>query len=369
MNHVSDALSLYCGKSVFVTGHTGFKGSWLSIWLHSLGAKVHGYALAPPSTPSNFEASHVQALCASHTIGDVRNGLALENALLAAQPEFVFHLAAQPLVRDSYSLPLETFETNVMGTAHLLDAVRRLGLKCTIVVVTSDKCYQNVEQVWGYRECDPMGGDDPYSASKGATELLAASYRKSFFNPESLACHGVRLATARAGNVIGGGDWARDRIICDIVRSLSQGETAIVRNPNAVRPWQHVLEPLGGYLLLAAQMANSEDPAWMSAWNFGPLPGDVMPVRALVDTFLKSWGTGTWEHQAPPRPLHEANLLRLSIDKAVGSLHWAPRWGVKTALQRTALWYRAFYQGAKSPSMLDACLDDISAYISTPNPL
>lgn len=360
MTDLRSALSGYAGRSAFVTGHTGFKGSWLTIWLKSLGASVHGYSLPAPSNPSNFEVSRVRELCSSHHEADIRDAAKLEAALRASQADFVFHLAAQPLVRDSYDTPADTFETNVMGTVRVLDAVRKIGRPCTVIVITSDKCYQNVEQVWGYREIDPMGGDDPYSASKGATELVVASYRKSFFSPEKLASHGIRLASARAGNVIGGGDWARDRIICDMVRAFSSGQTVVVRNPKAVRPWQHVLEPLGGYLYLAQRAANSDDPAWQSGWNFGPRTGETLPVAQLADLFLKSWGEGRWEHQPSERPLHEARLLRLSIDKAESDLGWQPTWGVAQAIARTAAWYRAYYRGGAD--MQAACLQDIQDY-------
>jgi len=362
VNTIANALSHFTGKSVFVTGHTGFKGSWLVLFLQSLGAKVHGYALAAPTEPSNFDVSRVQELCASHRIGDVRDASLLQQALRNSAPDFVFHLAAQPLVRDSYATPADTFDTNVMGTVRLLDAIRVIGRPCTVVVVTSDKCYQNVEQVWGYREIDPMGGDDPYSASKGATELVIASYRKSFFPVESVANHGIRVATARAGNVIGGGDWARDRIICDMVRALSSGQAVPVRNPSAVRPWQHVLEPLGGYLLLAQRIAMSSEPHLMSCWNFGPLSNDVLPVAQLTELFLKVWGEGHWVHQASERPLHEAGVLRLSIDKAVNVLGWKPRFSVAQAIEKTANWYRTFYDG--KGNMRETCFSDIRDYLT-----
>ena len=362
VNTVADALGHFAGKSVFITGHTGFKGSWLVLVLQSLGAKVHGYALAAPTIPSNFEVSRVQELCASHRIGDVRDATHLQEALRDSAPDFVFHLAAQPLVRDSYATPADTFEINVMGTVRLLDALRLIGRPCTVVVVTSDKCYQNVEQVWGYREIDAMGGDDPYSASKGATELVVASYRKSFFPAEFVANHGIRVATARAGNVIGGGDWARDRIICDMVRALSSGQAVPVRNPCAVRPWQHVLEPLGGYLLLAQRMARSSESHLMGSWNFGPLSIDVLPVAQLTELFLKVWGEGRWEHQVSERPLHEAGVLSLSIDKAMSVLGWKPRFSVAQAIEKTANWYRTFYEGNRN--MRETCFSDIRDYLS-----
>ena len=351
----------FSGRSVFVTGHTGFKGSWLSIRLHALGAKVTGYALAPPTSPSNFAASGVRDLLAAHHEADLRDGASLQAALQAAAPEVVFHLAAQPLVRESYADPRQTFDVNVMGTINLLEAVRVLGRPCVVLVITSDKCYENREQVWGYRESDALGGHDPYSASKGAAEIVAASYRRSFFPPQRLAQHGVKLATVRAGNVIGGGDWAKDRIITDVVCHLQAGQAVPVRSPRAVRPWQHVLEPLGGYLTLAAQMLQSDDPAWCDAWNFGPLPGEDIPVRRLVELFVQAWGEGSWQDVSDPQEPHEAGVLRLCIDKAIDQLGWRPRWSVAEAVRRTAEWYRRFYAGSW-PDTLAACRQDIEAY-------
>jgi CDP-glucose 4,6-dehydratase len=352
--------SWYRGRSVFVTGHTGFKGSWLALWLHALGARVHGYSLPPPSEPSNFEVCRVRELCSSHLEADVRDGETLASALRRSGAEVVFHLAAQPLVRDSYRLPADTFETNVMGTVRLLEAVRSAGRPLVVVVITSDKCYKNDEHVWGYREMDPMGGDDPYSASKGAAELVVAAYRRSFFPPERWEQHRVKLASARAGNVIGGGDWARDRIIADLVRALSQREPVTVRNPGAIRPWQHVLEPLGGYLALAERMALSDDPRWPGAWNFGPSVGEAVSVSQLVEHFIQTWGDGAWQVQPSPEKLHEAHVLRLSIDKAVAELGWQPRWSVSEAIRRTARWYRSYYQGGAD--MRGLCLDDIRSF-------
>ncbi len=305
----------FAGRSVLVTGHTGFKGSWLALWLHRLGAKVTGYALPPPTEPSNFCASAVRDLLAKHYEAEIRDAAALHAAVAAAQPDVVFHLAAQSLVRESYQSPRATFEVNVIGTLGLLDAVRAAGKPCVVVSVASDKCYENREQVWGYREIDPLGGHDLYSASKGAAEIAVAAYRRSFFPPERLGRHGVKLATARAGNVIGGGDWAKDRILTDAVRHLESGRPVPVRNPDAVRPWQHVLEPLSGYLTLAARMLESDAPSWCDAWNFGPLPGEELPVRRLVELFLQYWGEGTWTDVSDPNQPHEAGVLRLNIDK------------------------------------------------------
>jgi len=347
-------------KSVFVTGHSGFKGSWLSIWLHRLGAKVTGYSKPPPTTPSNFEMSRVQTLLATHHVGDIRDGERLTSAIAAADPDIIFHMAAQPLVRESYQNPRETFDVNVIGTAAVLDAVKARGKPCVVIVVTSDKCYENGEHVWGYREADPMGGHDPYSASKGAAELVVSSYRRSFFPPSTIVKHGVQVASVRAGNVIGGGDWAVDRLVPDIIRALSSGAEVRLRNPDAVRPWQHVLDPLGGYLLLAARMLEKKDVALSSGWNFGPLPGHDVPVSRLAQALIDEWGSGKWldvrEHNQP----HEAQTLRLSIEKAVAQLAWRPRWDVQTSIRRTARWYA---RAARSQgSMLDACLEDIEAY-------
>ena len=352
--------SVFRGKRVFLTGHTGFKGSWLALWLHRLGAEVYGYSLPPPTEPSNYALSNVRGLLSGETLGDIRNRRLMGETLAAFRPDAVFHLAAQPLVRDSYAVPFETFEVNVMGTASLLDAVRGLGRPCAVVCITTDKCYENREQVWGYRECDPMGGYDPYSASKGAAEILIASYRRSFFNPERLADHGVQLASARAGNVIGGGDWARDRIVTDMVAALTAGRPVPVRNPHAIRPWQHVLEPLSGYLALASAMLTEAGPQWCGGWNFGPVPGTELPVGELAEAFVKAWGAGAWLDQSAPGQPHEASILRLSIEKAGWELGWRPRWTCDETVRRTALWYRSVLcEGADARK---ACEADIAAY-------
>jgi CDP-glucose 4,6-dehydratase len=356
------ALRWYEGRSVLVTGHTGFKGSWLALWLHDLGAKVHGYALPPPTTPSNFEASRVRELCASHTEGDVRDSARLEQTLRSTAPEVIFHLAAQALVRDGYRRPAETFDVNVMGTVRLLDAVRVIGRPVSMVIVTSDKCYQSSEQMQGHRESDPMGGDDPYSASKGATELVVAAFRRSFFPPERLVQHGVKLSSARAGNVIGGGDWGRDRVVTDAVLALRAGQPVPVRNPHAVRPWQHVLEPLSGYLTLAQRLGTSDDPRWASAWNFGPAEAGAIPVSRLVETFIESWGKGGWEATSGADLFRERAVLRLSAERAAAELGWRPRWTVLEAVTRAASWYRAFYQG--SHDIRDRCREDIRGYLN-----
>jgi CDP-glucose 4,6-dehydratase len=351
----------FAGRSVFVTGHTGFKGSWLAIWLHHLGAKVTGYALAPPTQPSNFEASEVRDFLTGHHEADVRNPAALAEALDRAQPDVVFHLAAQALVRESYQSPRDTFDVNVLGTIGVLEAVRARGKPCVVVVVTSDKCYENREQVWGYREIDAMGGHDPYSASKGAAEIAVAAYRRSFFSVDRLAEHRIKVATTRAGNVIGGGDWAKDRIVTDIVRHLTAGQPVPVRSPRAVRPWQHVLEPLAGYLTLAAKMLESDDARWCDAWNLGPVPGQEVSVGWLCDLFVTHWGEGRWSDVSDPNQPHEAHVLRLCIDKSVHELGWRPRWGVAEGVRRTALWHRRFH-AQQGKNMQAACMDDVLAY-------
>lgn len=358
---MSFAGDYYRGRRVLVTGHTGFKGSWACLWLHRLGAQVTGYALEPPTQPSNFALSGVEKLLERHVIGDLRNAALLSETIKAARPEVIFHMAAQPLVRLSYDEPAATFEVNVMGTVNVLEAVRRAGAPCTVVVITSDKCYENREHVWGYRECDAMGGFDPYSASKGATELVVSSYRRSFFDPARVADHGVRLASGRAGNVIGGGDWARDRIVTDVVRTLAAGQPVPVRNPAAIRPWQHVLEPVSGYLRLAARMATSEDPKrWCDGWNFGPRPGDEATVKSLVEAFVAAWGSGSWQDLSDAKAHHEAKILRLSIDKAVSELNWRPTWTFAETVHHTARWYRRWVNG--EASMAPACHDDIAAF-------
>ena len=357
---IQTSASALRGKSVFVTGHTGFKGSWASLWLARLGANVTGYSLEPPTEPSNFAVSGVADVLAGHYQADIRDAANLSAAIEAGRPDVVLHMAAQALVREGYRSPRETFDVNVVGTAGLLDAIRAAGRPCVVILITSDKCYENLETDRGYREDDRLGGQDPYSASKGAQELVAAAYRRSFFPPEQLSRHGVKLATVRAGNVIGGGDWAPDRIVTDIVTALSTGRPVPVRNPGAVRPWQHVLEPLDGYFVLAARMLKSDDPKWCSAWNFGPAGGTAMSVRELVEQFCAAWGEGTWEDCSDPDAPPEAHLLQLNVDKVGRELGWRPRWDVRKAVARTARWYKRFHEGA--PAMHQACEEDIAAY-------
>ena len=348
------------GKNVFVTGHTGFKGSWLLMMLHRLGARVTGYSLQPPTKPSLFEAAGLVQFVASHHEADIRDSCRLAAAVKAAKPDLVLHLAAQSLVRKSHRKPLETFSTNVMGTAALLDAVRLLNAPCAVVVVTSDKCYEPRDDGQPNVESDPMGGRDPYSASKGAAELVTAAYRRSYFPQERHASHGVQLATVRAGNVIGGGDWAEDRIVTDIVRHLMAGKPVPVRHPTAVRPWQHVLEPLVGYLTLAQLMLTTPSPLWCTGWNFGPAFGDDITVRELTETFIDAWGAGSWLNAHDQHAPIETHVLRLAVDKAATQLPWKPRFDARQAIRRTAAWFRAF--AADPTSARSLCNADILAY-------
>lgn len=347
----------YAGKKVFLTGHTGFKGAWLLYWLHELGAEIKGYALAPDSEPSLYRLLDGDQLCES-VIADLNERATLEQALLSFQPDFVFHLAAQPLVRLSYSIPVETFATNALGTANLLDAVRRMAQPCTVVLVTTDKVYENQEWVYPYRETDRLGGYDPYSASKACAELVINCYTQSFFNPADYERHHKGIAVGRAGNVIGGGDWAKDRIIPDIVRALSAGQPVQVRNPHAVRPWQHVLEPLGGYLLLGARLATAPT-HYAGAWNFGPHLQDALPVSALADTALRVWGTGHYEMPTLAEQPHEAGLLKLDISKAINELDWKPRYSAAEAIHMTITWYQSLESGKGAADLVRA---DIEAY-------
>jgi CDP-glucose 4,6-dehydratase len=348
-----DLLQTFRGRRVFVTGHTGFKGSWLTLWLAELGARVTGYALAPLDE-SMFRQLALHDVCDSLE-RDVRTYTDLHTALADAQPDFVFHLAAQPLVLASYTDPLSTIETNVVGTANLLEALRRIGRPCTVVVITSDKCYENREWLYAYRENEPMGGHDVYSASKGAAEIVVASYRRSFFNEGS-----IRVASARAGNVIGGGDWAENRIVPDCIRALARGEVIDVRNPHAIRPWQHVIEPLGGYLTLAAKL--EQDARLADAWNFGPMPDDTRSVEDVVERVIAAWGSGSWSTRQREQP-HEAMLLRLAIDKAMTLLRWRPRWRFDEAVDRTVAWYKAAHDGAEAQQLRELTRAQIRDYL------
>ncbi len=346
--------SFWKNKKIFLTGHTGFKGSWLSLWLYSLGAKVTGYALKPPTHPSLFELCHNEEIMQS-IIGDIRDQNILLEAMLKAQPDIVIHMAAQPLVRDSYKIPAETYEINVMGTVNLFEAVRHCKSVKAVVNVTTDKCYENKEWLWGYRENEPMGGYDPYSASKACSELLTSSYRNSFFHPDRYAEHGVAVASARAGNVIGGGDWAADRLIPDCIKSLLNGEKIVIRSPYAIRPWQHVLEPLNGYLLLS-QRLYEEGINYAEAWNFGPNDNDAKPVEWIVSKLCEKWkGNATFEIDKSPQ-VHEANYLKLDCSKAKSLLKWEPHWDSETTLDKIVEWY-LFYKD--NQNIRNACLQQI----------
>ncbi|MET0732845.1 MAG: CDP-glucose 4,6-dehydratase [Casimicrobiaceae bacterium] len=338
-------------RRVFVTGHTGFKGSWLCLWLQRLGAVVHGYALAPPPGPSLFRSAGVgeRMHC---TIGDVCDLPKLRAAMEQARPEVVMHLAAQSLVRTGYDDPIQTYGTNVMGTVHVLESVRHVKGVRAVVNVTTDKCYENHEWPWGYREVDALGGVDPYSSSKACSELATAAYRRSYFPAELHDRHGVAVATARAGNVIGGGDWAKDRLIPDLLRAIAAGSSVRIRQPNAVRPWQHVLEPLSGYLMLAERL-HSDGHEYAESWNFGPQDDDMRPVRWIVENVVRSWGPeARWELDSGEQP-HESRYLRLDCSKARSVLGWTPRMRLIQALEWTVEWHKAHAGGADMSELSD----------------
>ena len=348
------------GKRVFLTGHTGFKGSWLALWLHSLGAKVTGYALECPTEPSHFEVADVASVLESHHVADIRDASRLNAAMRQADPDIVLHLAAQTVVRTGYEIPRETYDINVMGTIGVLDAIRALDRPCAAVMVTSDKCYENLEQVWGYREDDALGEHDPYGGSKGAAEIAIRSYRNSFFPPSRMKAHGVRLASARAGNVIGGGDWTKHALLVDVFQALAARQSVQIRSPHALRPWQHVLQCLSGYLTLGARLLESTDGEYCSGWNIGPLPGNEISVQEVVEHFIECWGHGEFVDASDPSQVPEANILRLCIDKAIWKLQWRPRWSTFESLARTVQWYRAYLQ---DPSRIrDFSLSQIDAY-------
>lgn len=344
--------SFWNGKSVFLTGHTGFKGGWLSLWLQSMGAEVHGYALTPPTEINLFTVANVAKGMESSVIGDIRDVEKLRLAMQAAQPEIIFHFAAQPLVRYSYSQPVETYAVNVMGTVHLLEAVRATPSVKAVVNVTTDKCYENREWAWGYRENEAMGGFDPYSSSKGCAELVTAAYRRSFLESADIA-----LASARAGNVIGGGDWAADRLLPDFLRAIDAGATLIIRSPQSIRPWQHVLEPLSGYLRLA-ECLYTEGAMFAEGWNFGPNDEDARPVSWIVEHLAKMQKNMQWQCDETPQP-HEANYLKLDSSKAKSRLGWQPRWHLQTALEKTLEWHQAWRSGDE---MRSVTLQQIAQY-------
>jgi len=348
------------GRTVLVTGHTGFKGSWLCLWLARLGAKVVGLALDPPTVPNNFTLSGVREALQEHVIADVRDVALLIKTIERTRPDVVLHLAAQTVVRTAHREPLETWSVNVMGTVAVLEAIRLARQPCATVIVTSDKAYDNREQVWGFREEDPLGDRETYGASKGAAELATRAYRESFFPPERLKEHSVKIASARAGNVIGGGDWTADALIVDIVRAVQRREPVAIRRPDAFRPWQHVLQALSGYLTLAARLLQSDDPALCSGWNIGPLPGSELPVSELVALFLKEMGGGKWIDASDPAAPHEAIALRLCIDKALWQLPWRPEWSLPEVLAHTAAWYRRWLAG--DSALQEFSLTQIAAY-------
>lgn len=347
-------------KKVFITGHTGFKGSWLCLWLHSLGTKVTGYALNPPTEPSLFKLCKIDELVNSN-IADIRDAEDLKKAMRTAAPEIVIHMAAQPLVRDSYKNPVETYEINVMGTVNLFEAVRDCKTVKVVVNVTTDKCYENREWVWSYRENEPLGGYDPYSNSKACSELVTAAYRISFFNLKDYSNHDVAVASARAGNVIGGGDWATDRLVPDCIKGILKGEKIQVRNPHAIRPWQHVLEPLSGYLTLAMKLY-VDGPNYSEAWNFGPDDSDAKPVEWLVKKICEKWGNNaSYEIDKGDHP-HEAGYLKLDWSKAKSRLGWYPRWNLEKAIDKVIEWTRAYKE---NKDLTDICLREIDEYCNS----
>lgn len=345
-------------KKVFLTGHTGFKGSWLSLWLTSMGANVTGYSLAPNTTPNLFDVLAIDSLIEKSHIADIRDLSCLQNAMSGANPNVVIHMAAQPLVRYSYLNPVETYATNVMGTVHVLESARSINALRATVIVTTDKCYENKEWVWGYRENEPMGGYDPYSNSKGCAELVTSAYRQSYFyGPKSVN----KVASARAGNVIGGGDWSEDRLIPDAIKAFEASKPLLIRNPLATRPWQHVLEPLSGYLILA-QALYDQGVAFASGWNFGPRDEDNRSVQEVVDLLIAGWGdSASWEKEGSEQP-HEANLLKLDCSKAHAQLGWAPKWNLQNATQKIIEWQKA-YQA--NENMQEVSLAQINLYMNT----
>ncbi len=348
------------GKRVFLTGHTGFKGGWLALWLARMGAIVTGYALPPPAGNTFYQATGLDQHIHAQHLADIRDLGMLRDALQQAQAEVVLHLAAQPLVRLSYAEPLETFSTNVMGTANLLEAIRTTPSVKAVVVVTSDKCYENREWHWGYRENEAMGGHDPYSASKGCAELVTASYRRSFFNEGTTA-----IASARAGNVIGGGDWSSDRLVPDALAAFGRQEPVRLRNPESIRPWQHVLEPLCGYLLLAQSLYEHGE-SFAEGFNFGPHDVDARPVREVIDLIIANWqGPARRELDAAPQP-HEAHFLKLDCSKARAMLGWQPRWHLETAIARTVQWHDAWLSGADMAALCEAQIQNYLEYGTTP---
>ena len=349
----------FLGKRVLVTGHTGFKGSWLSIWLHELGAEVVGVGLEPYSEKDNYILSGIDKKIKADVRADIRDGQKMKEIFAEYQPEIVFHLAAQPLVRLSYEIPVETYETNVMGSINIMEAVRATDSVKVVVMITTDKCYENKEQIWGYRENEPMGGYDPYSSSKGAAEIAINSWRRSFFNPADYGKkHQVSIASVRAGNVVGGGDWAKDRIVPDCIRALEAYKPIEIRSPKAVRPWQHVLEPLSGYMLLADKMLQ-EPTKYCEGWNFGPRMESITPVWDVATMLTKYYGRGELKDVSDPNALHEANLLMLNISKAKFQLGWEPRTNIEQCCQLTADWYKRY----QCEDVYSLCVEQINKFV------
>ena len=343
------------GRRVFVTGHTGFKGSWLCLWLHEIGAQVKGFALEPPTTPSLFKEARIAELVESET-GDIRDLESVTKSIHDFQPDILIHMAAQPLVRYSYDAPIETYAVNVLGTAHVLEAAKNCKSIKSVVSVTTDKCYENKEWVWAYRENEPMGGHDPYSSSKGCAELVTASYRKSYYEDSHIG-----LASARAGNVIGGGDWALDRLVPDILRAFEKNQPVVIRSPDAIRPWQHVLEPLSGYLKLA--QALYQDPrSYAEGWNFGPNEDEAKPVSWILDQMVRSWPGASWKLDQFTENPHEANYLKLDISKAKSKLHWRPIWSLSETLSQIVSWHKNWISGK---DMQKTSIDEISKYMQS----
>jgi len=354
----NDFVNFYKGKRVFITGHTGFKGSWLSIWLNEMGAEVIGFSKDPYTERDNFVLAGLDAKL-TDLRGDICDGELLKSVFAEYKPEIVFHLAAQPLVRLSYDIPVETYQTNVMGTINVLEAIRATESVKIGIMITTDKCYENKEQIWGYRENEPMGGYDPYSSSKGATEIAIASWRRSFFNPLQFEMHGKAIASVRAGNVIGGGDWALDRIIPDCIKAIEAKTTIDIRSPKAIRPWQHVLEPLSGYLLLAAKMWH-EPSKYCEGWNFGPHAESIATVWDVATKVIEDYGSGELRDLSNPNALHEANLLMLDIAKAKINLGWEPRLNIDQTIQLTVDWYLKY----RNQDVYALCVEQIKKYLS-----
>lgn len=348
----------YQGKRVLITGHTGFKGSWLSIWLHALGAEVVGVGLDPAADRDNFILSGIGKKIKADIRADIRDGQRMKEIFAEHRPEIVFHLAAQPLVRLSYEIPVETYQTNVMGTINIMEAIRATDSVKVGVMITTDKCYENKEQLWGYRENEPMGGYDPYSSSKGAAEIAIASWRRSFFNPDKYSEHGKSIASVRAGNVIGGGDWALDRIIPDCIRALEAGKPIDIRSPKAIRPWQHVLEPLSGYMLLAQKMWSAPT-EYCEGWNFGPRAESISTVWEVAEKVISHYGSGTLRDLFAPNALHEAKLLMLDISKAKFRLGWEPRMDILQTVAMTIDWYKDY----NHRNVYELCTEQIKKYI------